>query len=189
MTRFVLTVAFGLAAVFLASCEGPQDSSSHHSSGEELLPNVTWYVAPSMEEQIYDALKDDSLVIVRASLLSLTEKTEIVQEGLATTYRPVHELRFNVHEYLEGSGPNEILVVVRDESTFPTEADARSWLNFVASQRNTSWDSHQAVLFASLDEATPESSSVRKAGFVSPSPLESPWDYTVDTLSRSWLAS
>ena len=197
---YVLPALFlAFVAALLVSCSAPQDSSSHHSSNEELLPNVTWSVAPSLEEQVYRALKDDSLVVVRASLQSATERIETVPAASAvssTTYRPVHELRFTIHEYLEGSGPNEILVVVRDDGTFSAEEDARAWANLVASNRNTSWDTHQAVLFVGLAEATPAptgdnsnpgSSSVRKAAFSGSTPQQSPWDYTVDTLSRAWL--
>ena len=199
MTRFVLTVTFGLAAVFLASCSGVETPSPGSYSEDEGYPNVTWSVAPSLEEQVYRALKDDSLVVVRASLQSATERIETVPAARAvssTTYRPVHELRFTIHEYLEGSGPNEILVVVRDDGTFSAEEDARAWANLAASSRNTSWDTHQAVLFVGLAEATPAptgdnsnpgSSSVRKAAFSGSTPQQSPWDYTVDTLSRAWL--
>ena len=47
--------------------------------------------------------------IVRATLVSATATTEAVssREGASTTYRPVHRLRFTVHEYLKGSGSSE----------------------------------------------------------------------------------
>ena len=204
------------AAVLLAACSGSQPTSGtaaqpnpQPTSGAaaqpnsepetNVYPNVTWYVAPSLEEQIYDALTYDSFVIVRASLASATAETEEVpgaSEGVAPTYRPVHELRFTVHEYLEGSGPNELLVVVRGDQTFPTEALARGEANYAASRRNNSWDDRQAVLFVGLRQTTPEadgdsrasgSSSAGTAAFVRSNPLESAWDYTVDNLSRAWL--
>ena len=214
--RLSVLPALCLAAVLLAACSGPQPASgtaaqpnSQPTSGTaaqpnsdpetNVYPNVTWYVAPSLEEQIYDALTYDSFVIVRASLASATAGTEEVPgagEGLAATYRPVHELRFTVHEYLEGSGPNELLVVVRGDQTFPTEALARGEANYAASRRNDSWDDRQAVLFVGLRQTTPEadgnsrasgSSSAGTAAFVRSNPLESAWDYTVDNLSRAWL--
>ena len=214
--RLSVLPALCLAAVLLAACSGPQPASgtaaqpnSQPTSGTaaqpnsdpetNVYPNVTWYVAPSLEEQIYDALTYDSFVIVRASLASATAETEEVPgagEGVAPTYRPVHELRFTVHEYLEGSGPNELLVVVRGDQTFPTEALARGEANYAASRRNDSWDDRQAVLFVGLRQTTPEadgnsrasgSSSAGTASFVRSNPLESAWDYTVDNLSRAWL--
>ncbi len=153
-------------------------------------PNVTWFVPASLEEQIYYALRSDSLIIVRASLQSVTAGAE-PDKGASAPYRAVHKLRFTVHEYLEGSGPNEILVVVRGDRTHTTEAAALAEAESNKSTRNASWDNRQAVLFVGL--ATPsasesDASSPRKASFATlGNPEESAWDYTVDTLSRAWL--
>ena len=213
-TLLVLTLC-GLAAVFLAACDGtrsPIFGGDHHHSDEpryvpppivdperRSYPNSPWQVAPSLEEQIYDALSSDSLVVVMASLLSATAGIETVPgdgEGATATYRPVHELRFTVREYLEGSGPNEILVVVRGDETHPTEASALREATSTLSSRNTSWDNRQAVLFVGLadtirglsgDSGATETSSSRRAAFSRSNPLESAWDYTVDNLSRAWL--
>ncbi len=163
----------------------PSDQETH------VYPDSTWFVAPSLEEQIFDALTYDSYVIVRASLASATAGTETVPgAGASATYRPAHELKFTVHEYLEGSGPNEILVVVRSDKTYPTEALARREADWSLSGRNTSWDNRQAVLFVGLDDTTYESAegtSTKSASFSRSNPLESAWDYTVDNLSRAWL--
>ncbi len=201
----VLCIA--LAAGLLAACSGDQPTSETAPQDIGVQPisetapqptanpeiqfelNPTWFVAPSLEEQIYNALTSDSLVVVRASLSSTTASAEAVSG--ATTYRPVHELKFTVHEYLEGSGPSEILVVVRGDETYATEALARGAANSAALRRNTSWDNREAVLFVGLGDTTAESdggASTRKASFSrSSNPLESPWDYTVDNLSRAWL--
>ena len=97
-------------------------------------------VSPSLEEQIFD-----SDTIVRASLLSASARAETVPSdpGVAPTYRAVHELRFTVHEYLTGSGPSEIVVVVRDEYTSNAESDALMWAQGYLSQRKPeSTDGH-----------------------------------------------
>ena len=107
--------------------------------------NPTWWVPPSLEEQIFE-----SDVIVRASLLSAAAGTETVPSadaGVSPTYRPVQDLRFTVHEYLKGSGPNEVLVVVRGEHTYLTEAEARNEADHSVSLRNTTWDGRQGALF------------------------------------------
>ena len=106
----------------------------------------TWYVSPSLEEQILD-----SDVIVRASLVSATAVTETVPsgEGISPTYRPVHELRFTVHEYLQGTGPAQI-VVVRGEHTYATDQEALTFANRFLSERNTTWDNQQGVLFLKM---------------------------------------
>ena len=97
----------------------PTPTPEIHSSTDPV-----YSVSPSLEEQVFF-----SDAIVRASLLSASAGTESVPSdpGVAPTYRAVHELRFTVHEYLKGSGPSEVLVVVRDEDTFVAETDALSW--------------------------------------------------------------
>ncbi len=174
---------------------GSDEGEEVHGHGR----SPSWYVAPSLEEQVYDALDSDSMVVVRASLLSLTAIAETVPdagEGAAATYRAVHELLFTVHEYLEGSGPNEIMVVVRGYRTFETEGFALDNADYIKETRNSSWDDRQAVLFVNLgqttseaaeDSSAPTSSSTRTASFVRSNYVESPWDYTVDNLSRVWL--
>ena len=150
-----------------------------------------------MEEQIYNALRHDSQVVVRASLQSVTAGIEeIPGEGGTTTYRPMHELRFTVHEYLEGSGPTELLVVARSDEVFSLEHQALAVANYAVSQRTTSWDNQQGVLFVGLTETASDaagdsgvsgSSATKTAAFSMPHDREQWWDYTVDTLSRAWL--
>ena len=151
-------------------------------------------VSPSLEEQIFQ-----SDAIVRASLLSATAGTETVPSdpGVATTYRSVHELRFTVHEYLKGSGSSEVLVVVRDDDTFVAEEDALSRAQEQMLERNTTWDGLEGVLFLRTAQSyqhrgasggsqrgTPASASE----FTLSNPIvQTPWDYSVDTLSRAWL--
>ncbi len=165
----------------------------------DVYPDITWYVPPSLEEQIFGAD-----VIARASLLSTTAATETIpseDEGVAPTYRPVQILRFTVHEYLKGSGPSEVLVDVPGDYTYLTEAAAHAWAADSLARRNTAWDQRQAVLFLSsgktrdaltvamgdgaLDSA--QSAPVKTHRFRRSNPLESAWDYTVENLSRAWL--
>ncbi len=149
--------------------------------------NPTWFVPASLEQQIYYALRSDSQVIVRASLQSVVAGVE-QDQGASKTYRAVHKLRFTVHEYLEGSGPNEILVVVRGDRTHSTEATALAEAESTKSSRNASWDNRQATLFVGLAAGAAGSSSPRRASLSRlGNPEESVWDYTVDNLSRAWL--
>ena len=156
-----------------------------------------WRVAPSLEEQIFR-----SSVIVRASLRSATAAVETVpsEPGVAPTYRPVQELRFTAHEYLKGTGPIALLVVVRAYHTFLTEAAAREQAEFFVALRITTWDDRQGVLFletpaqpytsaGASDGASGAagSSSAPALQFTQSNWAQSPWDYSVDTLSRAWL--
>ena len=156
-----------------------------------------WRVAPSLEEQIFR-----SSVIVRASLQSATGAVETVPSdpGVMPTYRPVQELRFTAHEYLKGAGPTELLVVVRAYHTFLTEAAAREQVDFAVARRVTAWDDRQGVLFLGTPaqpygsaaasggaSGAAESSSASALQFTQSNWDQSPWDYSVDTLSRAWL--
>ena len=165
------------------------------------LVNPLSLVSPSIEEQILT-----SAVIVRASLLSATAGTETVPSGggVAPTYRPLQELRFRAHEYLKGTGPSEALVVVRGDHTYLTEAEALQAATTLVSDRNTTWDGREGVLF--LNNTSPrhipagasddEESGARAPG-ATPAPAfaftlsnygtQTEWEYTVDTLSRAWL--
>ena len=202
--RSVLSaLCLSFAAALLAACGGPQPTSETEAQPTatpeiQAQPYIPWSVAPSVEEQIFNALNYDSQVVVWVSLVSVTAGTEEVPsgEGAETAYRPVHELRFTVHEYLEGSGPAELLVVARSDEIFSMEHQALTVANYAASQRNTSWDNRQAALFIGLAQTTSEparesrasgSSATRKAAFSMPHYSEQWWDYTVDTLSRAWL--
>ena len=155
-----------------------------------------WTVSPSLEEQIFD-----SDVIVRASMASASTGTESVPSdpGVAPTYRPVQSLRFTVHEYLRGSGPTQISVVVRDENTYATDAEAQSRAQEQLQWRTTTWDDRQGVLFLRTGR-THQSGGVRgDTGQGSPATafeftlsnpvVQTPWDYSIDTLSRAWLPS
>ncbi len=164
-----------------------------------IVPNPTWFVSPSLEEQIF---KSD--VIMRASLLSAAAATETVPsagEEVAQTYRPLQELRFTVHEYLKGSGPAEVLVVVRGEHTYLTDTEAREVADESVSDRNTVWDGRQGAIFLGSGQTASGaigtasggpsgasgSPSVQTFAFTLYNPIQSEWDYTVDTLSRAWL--
>ena len=92
----------------------PGASSTPHTEARTSLPTPTptpaetgrsliyapATVSPSLEEQIFY-----SDTIVLASLASASAGAETVPSdpGVAPTYRPVHELRFTVHEYLRAA--------------------------------------------------------------------------------------
>ena len=158
--------------------------------------NPTWHVPPSIEEQIYFAD-----VIVRATLQSATAAVETrpSDPGVAPTYLAVQELRFTVHEYLKGSGPSELLVVVRGGHGNPAEAAVRDFADWIVQMRVTTWDERQAVLFLEAPSrpytaaagggqaGASESTTPSTWQFVLSNYDQPPWAYSVDTLSRAWL--
>ncbi len=175
----------------------PTPTPEIHSSTDP-----AYSVSPSLEEQVFF-----SDAIVRASLLSARAGTETVPSdpGVAPTYRAVHELRFTVHEYLKGSGPSEVVVVVRDEDTFVAETDALSWAQEQLLERKTTWDDREGVLFLWTAEpyqpggASGSQRSTEQGDTAQRSPVpaleftlsnyvvQTPWDYSINTLSRAWL--
>ena len=159
--------------------------------------NPTWGVAPSIEEQVFR-----SPTIVRATLQSATAAVETRpgDPGVAPTYLAVQELRFTVHEYLKGSGPTDLLVVVRGRHANPVEAEAREYADYQVRVRVTTWDARQAVLFLEAPsrpytpadgggEAAGSSDSTAPAilAFTRSNHGRPPWDYSVDTLRPAWL--
>ena len=196
-----------VAAVTVVAC-GPSDPMASATPPPRLavptptpqiqrLSHPTWRVPPSLEEQIFS-----SSMIVRASLQSATAAVETVPSdpGVAPTYRAVQELRFTAHEYLKGSGPTALLVVVRSPHAYLTEAEARADAEFFVRLRVTTWDDRQGVLFLEVPAQpyTPAAASDGAAGatgrasatvlrFTQSNYDQSVWDYSVDTLSRAWL--
>lgn len=156
------------------------------------IPHPISRVSPSLEEQIYA-----SEFIVRASLISVSAGVETVPSGpgVAPTYRALQTLRFTAHEYLKGSGPDEVVVIVRGRHTHLTEAEARVFADLKLMQRNTAWDDRQGVLFLNLSAPTTPvqeggAGSQNEAAFeftLSNFGVETEWDYSIDTLSRAWL--
>ena len=139
-------------------------------------------------------------VVVRASLDSITATTETLSENGTTTYRPIHDLSFTVHEYIKGSGADNIRVVVRPiRQLLNNTEDAQFVADVRLTGRNASWDDRQALLYLIHDTEEGYSQSYRVPN-VSPTPgaYAFPvwdwdthglrvWDYTIDTVRRVWL--
>ncbi|MDE2901967.1 MAG: hypothetical protein OXP73_02950, partial [Chloroflexota bacterium] len=198
--RRALALGLGLAWLAVAACWPGGEASQPLTPQPPVYPDAsqrrvvtlsdpTWHVAPSLEEQIVD-----SSTIVRATLQSVT--AAVVAEPDDGGYRPVQELRFTTHEYLKGSGPATLLVAVRGGDTYATEAGARTAADFAIARRVTTWDGRQGVLFLRAADptyapvgsgATETTVAAGALAFTVSNPGQSPWAYSVDTLSRAWL--
>ena len=196
-----------------ATTEAPGDMESRETEETERQssssPTVTpipetstipaiFIEAPSIDEQIFM-----SGVIVRSQLDSVQAAMETVDsgDGQPAGYRAVHELRFRAFEYLKGSGPGAVTVVVRGSHVFDNSGDALAEAQYRVATRNTVWDEREAILFLNVSTAeygsASERSPVRSAldsqeGDVfeftrSNQAVQGDWDYTIDTLSRAWL--
>ena len=189
------TLFLGVLVAFAAACGLSAPTPTPKFSALTMDP--TAFVSASLDEQILR-----SNTIVRASLLSAAAGVETVPSdpGVNPTYRPVQELKFRIHEYLEGSGSAELVVVVPGDHTYMTEAEARQSAETAVSQRNTAWDGREGVLFLNTLQLTyaangasdtsgasqPEDASVFTLT-LSNQGAQSNWEYAIDTLSRAWL--
>ncbi len=173
------------------------EATSPSSMGEAhggLLSNKRRIPAP-LRLRIFKAT-----AIVRASLISSSaatvlylsaddtgiykddEDTEGSGEPLPVDgeYRAVHSFRFRVSEYLKGAGASEITVKAMHLGTHGTEAEALQVARDSLAGRDTSRDSHEAILFLS------EPTSNNAFHFLWSGPYPS-LHYTIDTLNRVWL--
>ena len=117
----------------------------------ETAPSITapTMVAPvgydgptSLEERIFA-----SPVIARVQLNSATSTVELGTTYQGTKYIALLEFSFSVHEYLKGSGANDIVAVWESRPIFDTRQEAEDALPAIAAARDTQWDNHEAVIF------------------------------------------
>ena len=167
-----------------------------------------WDLAPSIDEQIFY-----SDIIVVATLASVSASTESVpgDSGGSIKYRPLHVLQFRANQYLKGTGPNEFEVEIRvqpgladarDYSGYSTEAAALQAAQVHLSKRNSAYDDRQGIVFLDGPLESMKSSTATSSGGTGRSDGESNqqayrlvnyaldqsyWEYSVDSLSRTWL--
>ena len=95
----------------------------------------------SIEEEI---VKAD--VIARVSLDAVaTEVVSVTEEN--TGYAPALLFTFDVHEYVKGTGGDEVVGVSPTFGAFDTADEARSHLSRYSSERDSRWDGREAIVF------------------------------------------
>ena len=149
----ILTVLF---AIVLVSCgEGADDPSDSPAVSAEVgpsptpvLPLVSMGIPPkfdgtmSYEEQIVR-----SAVVARVSFVSVAPGAE-QKAGRSDTYYSIMVFTFTVHEYLKGSGGKTVTALVPDTvRQWPTRDSAVGGARSLISERDTTYDSRQAILF------------------------------------------
>ena len=115
--------------------------------------------APWLGSSLRAGITDSTAIgdIVATSVVARTET--VTGSGQASSYRPLQELRFTTHEYLKGSGPGEVVVIVEGGKTYATGERAREEADYALSQRNTQWDERQGVLYLLDNSVTPRTYS------------------------------
>ena len=154
--------------------------------------------SPSLDENIFYA---DVIALVRPPVVTGKSKTIPGQDGVAPTYRPFTEFRFEVVEYLKGNGGNTLAVEYPQSHTYLTDDEALSVATRLTSARSAapdglspifsaSGDDRGAVVFLQLADGVDAGSGVAGAPaqvYYFESSL-SPFnpDY-MDTTKKSWL--
>ena len=114
-----------------------------------------YYGPTTLEERIAEAD-----VIVRARLVSVSAVSER-RTGRSGHYAAL-DYRFQVLEYLKGSGGGELVGVVYNTGReYATAAGARARSNAYKDKRDTRWDDREAIVF--LDDDHPGLPSSRQA--------------------------
>ena len=167
-------------------------------AGYQSFPGL--YVSPSIDGQILT-----SEVIVHGILDSVQASTRAVDSSgeQSTQYRALHSLTVRTLEYLKGSGPSILNVVVRGSTIFDNSADALVEAQAALDARDTVWDEREAIFFLTGSSTASDSESARSLirspknvsqgavfEFAHSNPgVQGDWDYTIETLSRAWLPS
>ena len=85
-------------------------------------------------------------MIARVSLDAVaTEVVSVTEE--ATGYAPALLFTFDVHEYMKGTGGDEVVGVSPTAEAFDTADEARSHLSRYSSERDSRWDGREAIVF------------------------------------------
>ena len=136
-----LLLALALASLtFYAGCTfhpGGQDRALFGGIGS----SEEYFGPETLEERI--ARAD---VIVRGRLLSASPAAE--RRSGPTHYIGVVELRFQVLEYLRGSGAGELVALIDDVGIhYDSSGEALEGGEAIRDNRDTQWDNREAILF------------------------------------------
>ena len=104
---------------------------------------------PSLDENIFHA---DVIALVRPPVVSGKSKTIPSEDGVAPTYRPFTEFRFEVVEYLKGNGGKTLAVEYPQSHTYLTDDEALSVATRLTSARSAVADGLSPIFSASRDD-------------------------------------
>ncbi len=142
------TVLICLLALVLVPAISCADPLIQHN--KQLAKQFGYYGQMTMEEQITQAD-----VVVRASLESVTTGTERWDDSEHLPPEPgdryvgTLEHTFSIHEYIKGTGDDEVvaLVVAMESYGHETVAGAADAATNLLNRRDAQWDGREAILF------------------------------------------
>ena len=98
----------------------------------------------------------ESDTVVRATMTSLSSEVALVSDYLhGGAYRcsPVLKFNINVSEYLLGTGSTSSVAIWVNGRTYETKAEAEYRLAEILAERDSQWDSREAIIFLLSDPA------------------------------------
>ena len=122
----------------------PTPWPSQHYSMPPQYPSGT----PSLDEHI---INSDVIAWVRPPTVTGKSKTIPSEDGVAPTYRPFVEFKFEVVEYLKGSGGDTLTVESPQSHTHLTDKEALSASSDLLTDRSSSTDALSPVSSARAD--------------------------------------
>ena len=141
----------------------------------------------SLEEIIVgsDVIARARFLSVNRASIGIVAKAGDWIDSDVSYYIPAMEHRFEVLEYMKGSGPSEIVAVVYEGQgqEFATAQGARLLGTNLVSERDTTWDSREAIVF--LGDSSPTVPSLAAADRYSLGPADV---YGIDSPhQKRWL--
>ena len=109
------------------------------SSSASYIPAAPFHGDTSIEEKIFR-----SAVIVKATLASLSSDVVVDADN---KYGVVLKFNLSVSEYLEGTGPSNIVAVWVDGRSYDTRTEADGAKAVILAERDDQWDGREAVIF------------------------------------------
>ena len=102
-------------------------------------------------------------VIVRASLTSVVGAVDILNLHYSPAFGAHIDFHLRVHEYLKGSGPDNLIAVVWQGDSFGTRAEAQAYVPALLDDRNAHWEDRQAIIF--LSDSIPAMPRTQQNGY------------------------
>ena len=133
----------------------PQPSTAQPQVMGSVPPSAPPVAAAIPLPEAGDLLLEEKIIryntIVQATMTSVSSEvvlaSDVYRGTVDSRYRVVLKFNLTVHEYLKGSGPENITAVWLGSITHETSAQAESARAAIVQRRDTQWDDERAIVF------------------------------------------
>ena len=153
------------AAVKSADNTSPVDAPAHSGIEVNTPPQpVSLHPLPFEGETSLKERIADNDIIVRASVTSVVGAADGLRLNYTSPAFGAHiDFHLRVHEYLKGSGPDNLIAVVWQGSSYDTREKAQAYLPTLLASRNSKWEDRQAIIF--LSDSIPVMPRTEQSGY------------------------